>query len=171
MKLKLQQCTLGDLQQLVKISKDTFVDAFEKDNDPRDFETYIQQAFSMEQLRLELENQNTQFFFVFLGQELIGYLKLNKEEAQSDIKDSESLELERIYVVQKFQGKGIGNWLLQQVIQIGQKQALAYIWLGVWEKNEAAIRFYQKHGFQKFGTHPYYIGKDKQTDWLMRLDL
>ncbi|MGW9684677.1 GNAT family N-acetyltransferase [Flagellimonas sp. 2504JD1-5] len=171
MKLKLQQCTLGDLEQLMQISRDTFIDAFERDNDPIDFNSYIDEAFSEEQLRSELENQNTEFFFVFLAKEPIGYLKLNKADAQTDIKDGESLELERIYVVQKFQGKGIGNWLLQQVIQIGQKQALAYMWLGVWEKNEAAIRFYQKHGFQKFGTHPYYIGKDKQTDWLMRLDL
>ncbi|WP_190810493.1 GNAT family N-acetyltransferase [Flagellimonas sp. S3867] len=171
MELKLQRCVIEDLEKLVTISKATFIDAFEKDNNPADFESYINEAFSSERLRSELENKNTRFYFVFSGHELIGYLKLNKGPAQSDIKDDQSLELERIYVIQQFQGKGIGNWLLQQVIQIARNEASNYVWLGVWQKNQAAVRFYLRHGFQKFDTHPYYIGKDKQTDWLMRLNL
>ncbi|WP_298792988.1 GNAT family N-acetyltransferase [uncultured Allomuricauda sp.] len=171
MELKLQPCVITDLEKLVKISKETFIDAFEKDNDPEDFASYIHKAFNKEQLLSEMENKDTEFYFVFFGQELIGYLKLNKASAQSDIKDGQSLELERIYVMRQFQGKGAGKWLLDQVIQIARRATLSYIWLGVWEKNEAAIRFYLRHGFQQFGTHPYYIGKDKQTDFLMRLDL
>ncbi|MGX1928148.1 GNAT family N-acetyltransferase [Flagellimonas sp. 2504JD4-2] len=171
MDLRLQQCSNADLQQLVKISKDTFVDAFEKDNDPKDFEAYINRAFSLQQLQSELENRDTWFYLVFAGHDLIGYIKLNQGAAQTDIKDDASIELERIYVLGKHQGKGKGKWLLQQVLEIAQKRGLNYVWLGVWEKNEAAIRFYLRHGFQKFGTHPYFIGKDKQTDWLMRLDL
>jgi ribosomal protein S18 acetylase RimI-like enzyme len=46
-----------------------------------------------------------------------------------------------------------------------------FVWLGVWEHNTAAIKFYQRHGFTKFGEHPYYVGNDKQMDWLMRIDL
>lgn len=171
MELKLQKCIINDLKELVDLSRETFINAFEKDNDPADFDTYIDNAFSLDKLRSELENENTCFYFVLSDDKVIGYLKINKGSAQSDIKDAQSLELERIYVIQKFQGKGIGQWLLHQVLQIARKEALNYVWLGVWEKNQAATRFYQRHGFQKFGTHPYYIGEDKQTDCLMRLDL
>ena len=84
---------------------------------------------------------------------------------------TDALELERIYIIKEFQGRKIGQKLLQRAMKIGFERNKAYLWLGVWEKNVDAIRFYQKHGFVKFGTHPYYIGNDKQTDWLMRYDL
>ncbi|WP_420603422.1 GNAT family N-acetyltransferase [Flagellimonas sp.] len=171
MTLSIERCTAVDLDNLVQISKDTFIAAFETQNDPEDFKKYMDFAFSKEKLQSELENKSTQFYFVFDHKEKIGYIKLNKGEAQTDINDTDSLELERIYVIQSHQGRGIGEWLLQQVKQLAHKEGLNYVWLGVWEKNKAAIRFYLKHGFVKFGTHPYYIGKDKQTDWLMRLDV
>ncbi|WP_136467877.1 GNAT family N-acetyltransferase [Flagellimonas onchidii] len=171
MELYLQQCTLSDLDLLVKISLETFAAAFEKHNDPRDFSDYVTSAFNNHKLSAEIQNPNSWFYFVKHNEETIGYIKLNRGEAQSDIKDDKSLELERIYVLQPYQGKGIGRWILEQIRQLALKQRVDFIWLGVWEKNEAAIRFYQKHGFTKFGAHPYYIGKDKQTDWLMRSDL
>nr|WP_299385985.1 GNAT family N-acetyltransferase [Allomuricauda sp.] len=162
-------CTLADLDMLVNISKETFIAAFEKDNDPNDFVDYIGSAFSPEQLRQELDTKGTRFYFVYEDMDLVGYFKLNTGKAQSDIKDRVSLELERIYVLPNKQGLGIGAWILEQVIAIAKNDALDYVWLGVWEHNPKAIRFYLRYGFTKFGTHPYFIGGDKQTDWLLRL--
>jgi ribosomal protein S18 acetylase RimI-like enzyme len=42
-------------------------------------------------------------------------------------------------------------------------------WLGVWEDNHRAIRFYEKNGFEKFDSHPFILGESKQTDLLMKL--
>ncbi|WP_298923272.1 GNAT family N-acetyltransferase [uncultured Allomuricauda sp.] len=171
MNLNFRRCTNLDLEVLVDISRETFVAAFEEANDPQDFKKYIGFAFNKEKVLSELENENSRFYFVFEKDELVGYFKLNENEAQTDVKDEFSFELERIYVIGTHQGKRIGAWILQQVLELTKKEGKDYLWLGVWEKNTAAIRFYQKHGFKKFDTHPYYIGKDKQTDWLLRLDL
>ena len=166
-----KKCTTSDLDTLVKISKDTFVAAFEKDNDPTDFQEYLQKAFSPETLKMELENPDSIFYFVFVGETLVGYFKLNWNSAQTDVNDKNAMELERIYVTETHQGKKIGAQMLAEIVSLGKKLNKAYVWLGVWEHNPKAIRFYQKHGFQKFGEHPYYIGNDEQTDWLLRLDL
>ncbi|WP_067029789.1 GNAT family N-acetyltransferase [Allomuricauda sp. CP2A] len=171
MNLSFRQCTISDLDTLVIISKDTFAAAFEKDNDPADFQDYIQNAFSPEKLNKELENPNSIFYFVFDDETLVGYFKLNTGTAQTDVHDKNAMELERIYVVQAYQGKKIGAQMLSEILNLVRKLKKAYVWLGVWEHNPKAIRFYQRHGFQKFGEHPYYIGEDKQTDWLLRLDL
>lgn len=170
MNLTFRRCTNLDLEELVNISTETFAAAFEQANDAEDFKKYMDFAFNNKKLLSELENENSRFYFVFEKEELVGYFKLNENEAQTDIKDKHSFELERIYVVGTYQGKKIGAWVLQQVLELTQKEGKHYLWLGVWEKNTAAIRFYQRHGFKKFDTHPYYIGKDKQTDWLLRLD-
>lgn len=171
MQLKLQKCAVVHLDELIGISKKTFVDAFETQNNPDDFWEYINLAFASERLETELKNPNSSFYFVYLGQHLTGYFKLNENDSQTDIKATESIEIERIYLLQEFQGMKIGQWMLKQI----KIQALAknktFLWLGVWERNTGAIGFYKKNGFTEFGKHPYYIGKDKQIDLLMRLDL
>lgn len=171
MQPRLQECTIDDLSLLTEISRRTFEQAFEKENDAADFETYLKTAFSPTRLGAELNNANTVFYFIVVSSDLVGYLKLNENAAQTDIKLGEAIELERIYIRPPFQGLKIGHWALNEVKKIAFRKQKTFIWLGVWEKNQRAIEFYQRHGFSKFGTHPYYVGKDKQTDWLMRFDI
>lgn len=168
MRLRLQKCTPADLDLLAKISRKTFVDAFEKANNPIDFKNYTNQAFSHDSLLRELDNTDTSFYFVFKDTHLSGYFKLNENQSQTDLKSKETIELERIYVLQNFQGQQIGKWILNRVKKIAFEKQKKFLWLGVWEENGKAIKFYEKHGFSKFAKHPYYIGNDKQTDWLMR---
>ena len=42
------------------------------------------------------------------------------------------------------------------------------IWLGVWEFNPRAQRFYEKNGFRLVGKHTFLLGSDPQTDLLMQ---
>ncbi len=171
MHLTFHRCTSSDLEQLITISRETFEAAFKEANDPTDFQNYMDFAFDRDKLLSELENEKSKFYFIKEKEELVGYFKVNEGEAQTDVKDFDSFELERIYVVESHQGRKIGATMLQNVLELAKKEGKQYVWLGVWEENTAAIRFYQRFGFKKFDTHPYYIGKDRQTDWLMRLDL
>ncbi len=171
MPLHFKKCTSRELDELVEISRKTFVDSFEKDNDPEDFKNYIEAAFEKSNIAKQLRNPCSYFYFSFKDGQLAGYFKLNIEDAQTDINSEEAIELERIYVLKDFQGQQIGKHMLQEAIKLASQFEKKYMWLGVWEKNTDAIRFYQKNGFIKFDTHPYYIGKDKQTDWLMRVEL
>jgi len=171
MNLSFKRCHIDDLDALVKVSKDTFIAAFEKDNDPEDFKHYIDTAFSQDAVKKQLQDPNSLFYFAYLKDDLIGYFKLNSGLAQTDNMDNNSIELERIYIVSSYQNKGFGKSLLLYVIDLARSKNRSFLWLGVWQKNKAAVRFYERHGFKIFGSHPYYIGKDEQTDWLMRLDL
>ena len=156
---------------LSQISRETFVTAFASQNNPKDFKHYINKAFSMDTINSELNNIASHFYFAYYKNNLIGYFKLNEFDAQNELQEAQGIELERIYVINKFQGKGLGGQILQNIFKLAIKKEKLYIWLGVWELNKEAIRFYQEKGFIKFGTHPYYIGNDKQTDWLMRKEL
>jgi ribosomal protein S18 acetylase RimI-like enzyme len=102
---------------------------------------------------------------------LAGYIKLNESEAQTDINDPNSMELERIYLKQPYQGKGLGKTLLNYAVNIAAENDKLYIWLGVWEKNTKAIQFYKRNGFYKIDTHPFIMGSEEQTDFIMKKDL
>ena len=169
--LRLYRCTRASLDDLVEISRKTFIDAFKKDNDPEDFKNYIDRAFDNANLLNQLTDKDSFFYFVYADELLAGYFKLNRDKAQTDINLPESMELERIYVLEQFQNLRIGQWMLNEACKIALDMQKEFVWLGVWEKNIKAIRFYKKNGFSKFGKHPYYIGRDKQIDWLMRFDL
>jgi len=164
-----RRCELKDLHVLIEIGKSTFISAFEKDNNPDDFEAYLISAFSEKQFKSELLNPNSAFYFAYLDDTLVGYFKLNEGEAQSEQFETSSIELERIYVLNAFQNQGIGKQLLNKSIAIAQLKEVSFLWLGVWEKNAAAIRFYERYNFVKFDKHAYYIGNDKQQDWLLKL--
>nr|WP_297919177.1 GNAT family N-acetyltransferase [uncultured Allomuricauda sp.] len=172
MKRKLQQCGASHLDILHTISKETFIATFEKDNDPIYFQEYMAFAFTKEKLRDQLQNKNSQFWLAYQEDALVGYFKLNRSEAQTDLKDENAMELQRIYLLEKYQGQKLGQWMLDSAITLVREESqVHYIWLGVWEKNSKAIHFYQKNGFQKFGEHTFFMGKEAQTDWLMRLNL
>ncbi|WP_340157397.1 GNAT family N-acetyltransferase [uncultured Maribacter sp.] len=171
MELTFTKCSLKDAEQLRLISEQTFVNAFEKDNDPADFKDYIEKAFAFNKIKSELLNANSEFYFVFRNDMLVGYFKLNVLSAQSDVKRDDSIELERIYVLKEYQNLGLGKQFLHHIKNIALVKNKKMLWLGVWEENARAIKFYERHGFQKFDTHPYFIGSDEQTDWLMQFDL
>ncbi|MDX1333943.1 MAG: GNAT family N-acetyltransferase [Robiginitalea sp.] len=169
--VRLEPCPLSDLEVLRQIALETFKAAFAAQNDPEDFEAYLREAFSTERLRMEMAEPQSRFFFLYEREHLAGYAKVNTGKAQSEPQDAGALEIERIYVREPFQGKGLGSWLLRRLISLAREEGKTYLWLGVWEENKEAIRFYKRHGFAIFGKHPYYIGSDRQMDWMMRLNL
>lgn len=168
MNLTFEKCTIKDLYVLIDISRDTFIHAFEKQNNPEDFWNYVNNAFNENAMIEQLLNINSEFYFVYLKNVLVGYFKLNKNEAQTEQFAKRSVELERIYVLKDFQNQGIGKHILQKAIEIAKACKASFIWLGVWQENKNAVRFYELHGFKIFNSHPFYIGKDKQIDWLMK---
>lgn len=156
---------------LRELSISTFRDAFESQNDPEDFRSYLESAFSPEKIRDEWEQPHTRFYFAWSGERLAGYCKLNTETAQTELRDPEGLEIERIYVAAAFQGRGVGSLMLEEILSLALETGKRYVWLGVWQENPGAVRFYERHGFTIFGEHPYYIGSDRQMDWMMRREL
>ncbi len=169
--LTYKKCDVNDLELLTTISRDTFIEAYEKDNNPDDFKTYIDSAFNYEQMKIEFDNPNSEFYFIYLEKSLVGYFKLNQNETQGEPFGNNSLEIARIYLLKEFQGQQIGNNCLLKILELAKKYDKNWVWLSVWQLNTAAILFYERFGFKKFDIQVFYVGNDRQIDWLMRLDL
>ena len=171
MAVSFRECTLEDLEILQAFSRRLFFETFADMNTPENMAVYLDKAFAAEKIRAELSDENSVFYFLYRGGKLAGYLKLNEAPAQTDIHDEQSLEIERIYVSKEFQGEGLGRCLMEKAISTANGGRKKYVWLGVWEKNEKALRFYKRNGFYQIGTHSFVMGDDEQTDYIMRKDL
>ena len=161
----------NEIHELLKISKETFIEAFSNQNSEENMQKYLEENLSIQQLTNELLNSESSFYFARINEKIIGYLKINFGKAQTDFKEDDSIEIERVYVSEEFQGKNVGQNLLNKAIEICSEKSAQSLWLGVWEKNYKAIRFYQKNGFVEFGNHPFILGDDIQTDILMKRHL
>jgi len=167
----IKKVTAADIDTLVAFSRKTFFDAFLHLNKPEDMEAYASVALSYDKLLSEVNNPDSAFYFAWFDDELVGYIKLNYASAQTEFQDKNAVEVERIYVLSSAQGKQIGKQFLDFTEDLAQKDNLQYIWLGVWDNNHNAIRFYERHGFRAFSSHDFFLGNDQQTDILMRKEL
>jgi ribosomal protein S18 acetylase RimI-like enzyme len=171
MKLVLRECTKDDINELRELSYKTYNDTFKDANTPSNMKSYLEKAFDINKLHNELLNTNSQFYFLYVNDELAGYLKLNESDAQTEAYGPQSIEVERIYVKKEFHSKGLGRVLLNKAIALANEQRKSFIWLGVWEKNDKAINFYKRNGFYPISQHSFFMGEEEQTDIIMRKDL
>jgi ribosomal protein S18 acetylase RimI-like enzyme len=169
--VELQRIQLSDLKALQEMSKKTFFDTFSWGTSSENMNAYLDTSLSEEKLTTELNEAKSEFYFGLLNSVRVGYLKLNFGQAQTELKESNSMEIERIYIPQEHQRKRIGGALIKKAIEIAVQKKMEYVWLGVWEKNSKAISFYRKHGFIEISAHAFMMGTEKQTDLIMKRSL
>lgn len=160
-----------EVSKLQEIARTTFYETFAAMNTPENMKQYLENDLSIEKLTADLNNPESQTFFAQSNDEIIGYLKLNVGAAQTEKVEPGGLEIQRIYVKKEYHGGSVGAALLNFAIDLSVGQGRNYVWLAVWEKNQRAIRFYEKNGFEAFGSHIFQLGDDAQTDILMRREL
>ena len=166
-----KRITLDDLEKLQNIGRKTFEETFSEFNSEENMRNYLEKGFSKKKLTAELNNNDSEFYFAILKDKVIGYLKINFGESQTELKDSKALEIERIYVSKEFHGKSVGQILYDKAIEVAKQKSSEYVWLGVWEENHRAISFYKKNGFVEFDKHIFRLGDDEQTDIMMKMKL
>ncbi len=159
---------MSDLYCLQELASKAFLETFSEGNSVKEMNTYLSERFSLRRLFEELSNPLSQFYFVTEHGRRIGYLKVNRGAAQSETMGDEAFELERIYVLNAYFGKGYGQLLLDKAIELAKQYNAQYLWLGVWEHNHRAVSFYKKNGFEVCGDHIFQFGNEAQTDLLMR---
>ena len=169
--IQIKELDILDSVNLQNIGRQTFSETFSEFNKEEDMNKYLDEAYSPERLTLELQNPDSHFYFAMLDNVVAGYLKLNTGQAQTELNDNNALEIERIYVLKKFQGAKIGQALFTKSIEVAKAANVKYVWLGVWEDNKKAIGFYSKNGFVAFDKHIFKLGEDEQTDIMMKLEL
>lgn len=167
-KVNLDDNSIVALQQ---IGRKTFYETFAPVNSEENMSQYLEEKFSPSKLANELSNPLSAFYFALLKGEPIGYLKINFGNAQTELKDANSLEIERIYVLQEYHGRKVGQLLYEKAMEVAIQQKVDYVWLGVWEENKRAIGFYSKNGFVAFDRHIFKLGDDEQTDIMMKKSL
>jgi ribosomal protein S18 acetylase RimI-like enzyme len=163
--------TIADAETLALLGAKTFSETFGIHNTVEDMKLYVDKTFTTEQVKKEIEDAATAFIIAHDNDTVVGYAKLKTGKTPKELGATDGIEIERIYSAQEYIGKKVGQSLMQACIELAKSRGHHTLWLGVWEHNPRAIAFYEKWGFKKFGSHPFLLGTDLQTDFLMKKQL
>jgi ribosomal protein S18 acetylase RimI-like enzyme len=164
--VSIRKATKKDMTALRALAIKTYSDSFGEMNSKKDMDLYLEEAFNQKKIETEFNEPDSIFFLALLNDELVGYARVRNN--QEEFQDDGALEIHRVYVAEHVIGKRVGQLLLNHCIQHAKDIGKKSVWLGVWEKNDRAFRFYKKNGFEEFGQHDFIMGKDIQTDILMK---
>ena len=165
--ITIRYATIADAEMIADMSRQTFYETFARQNTDEDINKFMNEQFTKKALMKEVELNDSTFFLAYDGKEPVGYTRMREGDKRPEFAGKTSIEIARIYAVQSSIGKGVGKALMKTCLDVAAEQKKEVIWLGVWEKNNRAIDFYTKFGFNKFAEHEFLLGNDLQTDWLM----
>ena len=171
MALYIKEALQDDAALIADISRQTFYETFAPDNSKENMDTFMNEVFTKEALIKEVGAEGNIFMLAYDDEAPVGYVRLREGEKRTEFGNQPSVEIARIYAVTSSIGKGVGSALMKKCLEIAAETGKKIIWLGVWEKNQLAINFYHKWGFEKFATHIFPLGSDLQTDWLMKKEI
>lgn len=167
--MKIRKADSDDAAEIAKVAWQSFDEAFSGHpaNDPADMKAYMDVAFTEETIRGELEDAANTYFAAEIEGRIVGYAKITDRATEEGVVAEKPIELSRLYCLDEFIGRGIGKSLMEACLAFASSNGNDVIWLGVWEFNERAQKFYGQWGFERCGDHVFVLGKDPQTDWLM----
>ena len=169
--IKIRKAGNTDADLIADLSRETFYEAVGPFNTKENMDVFMNQQFSRDQLIAEVFEKNHIFLVADFEDTPAGYAKLRMNRSLQELGGLKALEIARIYVSKRVIGLGLGKALMQGCLEIAIANGMEVVWLGVWEKNQKAIGFYQHCGFERFGEHIFLLGNDPQTDWLMKKTL
>ncbi|MBS1808394.1 MAG: GNAT family N-acetyltransferase [Acidobacteria bacterium] len=165
--LTVRKATISDAKQLSQLAEQTFRDTFAAMNTVEDMELHCQNSYSENIQASEISNPNMVTFLSEDEDRLVGFAQLRWGESPSCVLAQSPAEIQRLYIVKDWHGKGIAQDLMKACLEELKGQRADVVWLGVWERNPRAISFYKKFGFVEVGEHVFPLGSDPQRDIVM----
>jgi len=165
--VRIRRATPDDAAVLAEFGARVFEETFGAANRPEDVEMYLAATYGLHHQARELSDPSYTYYVAELAGQIAGYALVKWGASPPSVAAPRALEIYRFYVDRAFHGAGVAHVLMATCITDGAQRGAAAIWLGVWERNARAIRFYEKCGFRDVGTQRFFLGNDAQTDRVM----
>lgn len=169
--MQIRRAILNDAATLSQLASKTFYDTFTGTCTEDDMRDFLFEYYNIEQVIKELSDPTDYFYFAEIDGDAAGYIRIKEDYSGfAELQQYKALELKRLYVLKEYHGKEVAKKLMNFVLDFARENSYNLVWLGVWEHNERAKKFYIKNGFVDTGyKHPFPIGNTPQTDlWYWR---
>ncbi len=166
--IEIREAKLQDISAMRAVAISSYIDTFASSNTQENMDAFLSDTYSLEKLEEEFIEKNSKLFLAFDGNDVVGFLRLRESDEVLKFLGKNAVELQRLYVLTSAHGKSVGRLLMEKSMIHANQNNYEWIWLGVWEKNYKAQKFYKNWGFEKFSEHTFWMGDDPQIDWLFK---
>jgi len=169
--MQIRDALRSDLTAVRRVAVESYVDKFAEFNTPENMEAFLTTTYSESAFENEFDEPGSKLLVACEDDLIVGFVRLRTSREVEEKLGASTLELQRLYIATGWQGRSIGHTLMEEALRYAQKIQVDWMWLGVWEKNFGAQRFYARYGFERFGEHTFWMGDDPQVDWLLKKKL
>lgn len=159
--------SLDDAAALASLGRRTFADAFGAENSPDDLDLFLDATYTPALQQLELEDAALTYLLVEQAGRPVAFALLRAGGTSSFVNDLPAIELQRFYVVQTCHGTGVAQALMAACVEEARRGGARTLFLGVWERNPRALRFYAAQQFTVVGQKIFQVGSDPQQDLVL----
>ncbi|RUL79965.1 GNAT family N-acetyltransferase [Dyella choica] len=136
-----------------------FTDTFSHLYEPEPFERFLNAAYGDQgSMSKDLLDAGMEWRVAQVHGEIIGYAKLRPLAAPAPNPRKGALELQQIYVLREWHGRGVADRLMHWALDRARMLGAPEIYLTVFDHNERAKRFYARHGFVEVGRCTFQLG-------------
>lgn len=169
--VKIRRAEFKDAALLAALGGATNYETYFETDEPEDLANYIADFFNPQAMKIELEDRNNSFFIAEINGKAVGYAKLRAGQAAECVRSENTIELHRIYVLEKVTRHGIGRILLQTCLDEAKARGFDTLWLAVFELNSRAVEFYKRLGFEQAGDTGFFYGEKRFNCFVMKINL
>lgn len=169
--LTIRKADLSDINLISALGITTCYEAYFELDPSKDLADYCINFFSLEEIKNELNDINSTYLIAEYKGNAVGFVKLREGKNVDCLQDKNAIEVQRIYLLEKVKGKGFGKLLIDKSIEIGREKGYEMLWLGVWDQNIEAQKFYEKIGMKNVGLTDFSDGKNKFINFVFAKEL
>jgi len=155
--ITIQQATPMEAQLIADIGAKSFIESHGHSGPVTDIESYVSMKFALPVVAEELTNPDNIFHIIYYQGRAAGYSKIIFNSPHPLINDAHVTKLERLYLLKEFYGFKLGLALFEYITDLSKKANQTGIWLFTWIRNERAVNFYKKAGFEIIGNADFKI--------------
>lgn len=167
MKIEIRNAEVSDINNLTVLKQQVWISTYATEGLVDEYSSYVLSEYSIENVKRSVENINSITLVAVCNNCLVGCVEILLTPKSPIEKVEPCIEITTLYILERFQNKGIGKKLLNETIKTIEKLNHKKMWLSVYYKNKKAIDFYKRHYFTQIGEIDFHLGKDKYKNYLM----
>lgn len=156
----------NDVKKLSILFKQVYIQTYGTEGVSDEFANFITNQFSVERLEKLILDQPKNLIVAEYKNNLVGAVEIEFDK-RCPIDNIVGPELNKLYILEWFCGKGIGDKLLEYAKNLVRQNDQKLFWLWVLESNTRAVKFYEKHKYEWIGTAGFQMEKNNYMNKVM----
>lgn len=166
-----RDAVVEDAEALAALGRKTFVNTFGHLYPPDDLAAFCDEIYALPAQAALIAHPETEIRVASQGADLVGYCQIGEFKLPFDPAGRRAMEIHRLYVLDRVKGAGVAAALMDWALARMRAQGAQDAFLGVYQNNPRAQRFYARAGFEIVGTYKFPVGHTIDDEFIMRRQL